>query len=61
MRIKSAITSPSDEDKLETGAAIISGYAWAGEQKVMRVEVSVDGGSRTPPQNRLLYNPFACD
>jgi len=24
----------------------ISGYAWAGEQKIMRVEVSVDGGSK---------------
>jgi sulfite oxidase len=46
MRIKSAITSPADEDKLGTGATTISGYAWAGEQKVMRVEVSIDGGSR---------------
>jgi hypothetical protein len=27
-------------------AMTISGYAWAGEQKIMRVEVSTDGGSR---------------
>jgi DMSO/TMAO reductase YedYZ molybdopterin-dependent catalytic subunit len=45
MRVKSAITAPSEEDKITMGPVMISGYAWAGEQKVMRVEVSVDGGS----------------
>ena len=46
MRVKSAITAPSEEDKIPLGPIVISGYAWAGEQKIMRVEVSTDGGSR---------------
>jgi sulfite oxidase len=46
MRVKSAITAPSEDDKVPMGPMTISGYAWAGEQKVMRVEVSTDGGSR---------------
>jgi len=46
MRIKSAITKPAEEQKVSIGPLAISGYAWAGEQKVARVEVSTDGGSR---------------
>ena len=46
MRVKSAITKPAEEDKVGTGPLTISGYAWAGEQKITRVEVSTDGGSR---------------
>jgi DMSO/TMAO reductase YedYZ molybdopterin-dependent catalytic subunit len=46
MRVKSAITRPSDDDKVTLGPVAISGYAWAGEEKIMRVEVSTDGGSR---------------
>jgi DMSO/TMAO reductase YedYZ molybdopterin-dependent catalytic subunit len=46
MRVKSAITSPLEDTKVNIGPLTISGYAWAGEQKVMRVDVSTDGGSR---------------
>jgi sulfite oxidase len=46
MRVKSAITVPSEDDKVPMGPVTLSGYAWAGEQKIMRVEVSTDGGSR---------------
>jgi sulfite oxidase len=46
MRVKSAITAPAEDDKVGMGPMTVSGYAWAGEQKVMLVEVSFDGGSR---------------
>jgi len=46
MRVKSAITKPSEEDQVRLGPLTISGYAWAGEQKILRVEVSVDGGAK---------------
>jgi hypothetical protein len=46
MPVKSAITSPADQAKLKPGATTLRGYAWAGEQRVMRVEISTDGGSR---------------
>ena len=46
MRVKSAITKPSEDDKVGLGPLTIGGYAWAGEQKIMRVEVSVDGGAK---------------
>ena len=46
MRVKSAITRPSDDDKVALAPVAISGYAWAGEERIMRVEVSTDGGSR---------------
>ena len=45
MRVKSAITRPSDDDKVTLGPVTIAGYAWAGEEKVMHVEISTDGGS----------------
>ena len=46
MRVKSAITKPSEDDKVGLGPLTIGGYAWAGEQKIMRVEVSADGGAK---------------
>ncbi len=46
MRVKSAITRPTEEEKIALGPATIGGYAWAGEEKVVRVEISTDGGSR---------------
>jgi sulfite oxidase len=46
MPVKSAITSPADQARLPLAPVALRGYAWAGEQRVMRVEVSTDGGSR---------------
>ena len=46
MPVKSVITAPEDQGKLALGAIAIRGFAWAGEQAIDRVEVSVDGGSR---------------
>lgn len=42
---KAVITSPqAGEDRLVKGAADINGYAWAGENTIAKVEVSIDGG-----------------
>lgn len=60
MPVKSAILSPADQDKVKMGQLTVRGYAWAGEERVMRVEISTDSGAhwqdaRLSPQNL----PFA--
>ncbi|MBV8728433.1 MAG: sulfite oxidase [Acidobacteriia bacterium] len=45
MPVKSAITSPEDQASLTAGPQTVRGFAWAGEEMVERVEISVDGGS----------------
>jgi DMSO/TMAO reductase YedYZ molybdopterin-dependent catalytic subunit len=49
MPVKSFITSPADSnpgaiDKLPLAPTLLRGIAWAGEERVTRVEVSTDGG-----------------
>ena len=44
MPVKSFITRPVDNAKLN-GSTTIRGFAWAGENRVARVEVSLDGGA----------------
>jgi sulfite oxidase len=46
MPVKSCITAPEDQEKIAPGPITISGFAWAGENAIERVEVSTDGGSR---------------
>jgi sulfite oxidase len=46
MPVKSSITAPEDQAKVPAGPLTIRGFAWAGENAIERVEVSVDGGSR---------------
>jgi sulfite oxidase len=46
MPVKSCITAPEDQAKVPPGPLTIRGFAWAGENAIERVEVSVDGGSR---------------
>jgi sulfite oxidase len=46
MPVKSTITAPEDQEKIALAPTTVSGFAWAGENAVERVEVSVDGGSR---------------
>ena len=44
--VKSLITSPRDKAAAKTGASIlVSGFAWAGEDDISKVDISVDGGS----------------
>jgi DMSO/TMAO reductase YedYZ molybdopterin-dependent catalytic subunit len=45
MPVKSYITGPADGDKISLATATLRGMAWAGEQRVARVELSTDGGS----------------
>jgi sulfane dehydrogenase subunit SoxC len=46
MEVKSVITSPSGLMKLKsTGFYEITGFAWSGNGKIRRVEVSTDGGA----------------
>ncbi len=44
MVVKSLITKPTEAQKLSTGPTAITGIAFAGEDSVLRVEVSTDGG-----------------
>lgn len=44
--VKSLITSPKDKASAKTGASLlVTGFAWAGEDEVARVDISIDGGS----------------
>lgn len=45
MPVKSYITGHAEGDKLPLAPATLRGMAWAGEQRVTRVDVSTDGGS----------------
>ena len=44
MPVKSYITTPSDQDRISLAAVTLRGIAWAGEQRIERVEISTDGG-----------------
>ena len=41
-----SIAAPEDQAKVTMDAVTIRGFAWAGEEKIERVEVSTDGGSK---------------
>jgi DMSO/TMAO reductase YedYZ molybdopterin-dependent catalytic subunit len=49
MPVKSLITRPADRVVLPAAPTVVSGVAWAGERKVARVEVSIDGGRSFQP------------
>jgi sulfite oxidase len=60
MPVKSMITSHADGSHLRTGPVTLRGYAWAGEQKVARVEISTDGGIHWKQASLLGQDlPFA--
>jgi DMSO/TMAO reductase YedYZ molybdopterin-dependent catalytic subunit len=42
--INSTVASPTEEQEMALGKSMITGYAWAGEQSVTKVEISTDGG-----------------
>ncbi len=46
MTVKSFFVRPADGAKLPTAPVTLAGVAWAGEERITRVEVSIDGGSR---------------
>lgn len=43
--VKSLITAPLDKATVKAGAVRVAGFAWAGENDVVRVDVSLDGGA----------------
>ena len=50
MAVKSFFARPADQAKLSVGAqTTLTGPAWAGEHKIVRVDVSTDGGSTWRP------------
>jgi DMSO/TMAO reductase YedYZ molybdopterin-dependent catalytic subunit len=53
MVVKSLIVSPSEGASLASRSVLVQGVAWSGEGRVMRVEVSTDGGTSWHPA-RLL-------
>jgi len=52
MPVKSLITSPANHAAVPDGEVPIAGFAWAGDDEIGRVDVSIDGG-RTWVEARL--------
>ena len=63
--VKSFINSPLQGAAVKAGAARVTGFAWAGEGHVAKVEVSLDGGSSWAParlgkeRERYAWQSFA--
>jgi sulfite oxidase len=49
MVVKSLITSPADGASMATGKVPVRGFAWAGENDITRVDVSIDNGATWQP------------
>jgi sulfite oxidase len=47
--VKSFINSPLEGASVKSGKIRVSGFAWAGESKIAKVDVSVDNGSTWTP------------
>jgi sulfite oxidase len=45
MPVKSLITTPANGAALATGKVVVGGFAWAGENDITRVDVSIDNGA----------------
>ena len=45
MKVKSIITSPAPGEIVPVGSYVLAGAAWSGEDQVVGVEVSTDGGA----------------
>jgi hypothetical protein len=56
MQVKSAFSRPLDEAVLVGRSFVLRGAAWAGENRVSRVEVSCDGG-KSWQKARLASEP----
>lgn len=47
--VKSMITSPLDKASFKVGTVPVSGFAWAGERNIVRVDISTDNGANWSP------------
>ena len=69
MPVRSIITSPADGARLPAGTRTVGlrGAAWAGDDEVARVEISIDGGASwqaanlRPPRNRHDWQRWSAD
>jgi hypothetical protein len=64
LAVKSLITRPLEGAALSAGPVEIAGFAWAGESRIARVEVSTDAGASwaparlTGPEHRFAWRRF---
>jgi DMSO/TMAO reductase YedYZ molybdopterin-dependent catalytic subunit len=49
LNVKSVISGPLDGSSLKSGKVTVHGAAWAGEADIVKVEISIDGGSSWNP------------
>src|SRR5580700_9627107 len=49
LNVKSVISGPLDGSSLKSGKVTVHGAAWAGEADIVKVEISIDGGSAWNP------------
>jgi len=49
LNVKSVISGPLDGSSLKSGKVTVHGAAWAGEADIVKVEISIDGGSTWNP------------
>ena len=49
LNVKSVISGPLDGSSLKSGRITVHGVAWAGESDIVKVDMSVDGGSTWNP------------
>jgi DMSO/TMAO reductase YedYZ molybdopterin-dependent catalytic subunit len=67
LAVKSLITRPLDGAALPPGRVQIAGFAWAGESRITRVDVSTDGGASwaaarlTGPVHKFAWRRFEHD
>ncbi|HEV8396791.1 MAG TPA: molybdopterin-dependent oxidoreductase [Vicinamibacterales bacterium] len=67
LAVKSLITRPLDGTAVPPGRVQIAGFAWAGESRIARVDVSTDGGATwsaarlTGPVHRFAWRRFEYD
>ena len=60
MPVKSFITSVSDQERIPVKATVLRGIAWAGEQRIAKVDVSTDAGRTWDPAQLSRQDlPFA--
>ena len=51
MKVKSIITNPAPGEIIPAGGYTLAGAAWSGEEEVVKVEISADGGRDVGPGN----------
>jgi sulfite oxidase len=56
MHVKSLITAPLEDERVDVGTTRVTGVAWTGAGAIQQVEISSDGG-RTWQQTRVTSEP----